>query len=135
MAQRVSNLDLERVMKFFIALAALALPIVGIADTVVPVEKVETHVNIRQAPDSSADTVGRLKQGSSLPFIASAEGWNEVRLVNGDSGFISADWTVVVVEDAVEPEPEAPSEVTAVIPIAAAEGSAGPAGPAGPQDL
>jgi hypothetical protein len=79
--------------------------------------------------------VGRLQQGSSLPFVESADGWNEVRLVNGDSGFISADWTVVVVEDAVEPEPEAPSEVTAVIPIAAAEGSAGPAGPAGPLDL
>ena len=97
-------------MKILIALAAVALPIVGIADTVVPVDKVDTHVNIRQAPDSSADTVGRLQQGSSLPFVASTDGWNEVRLENGDSGFISADWTLVVVEDAVEPEPESEPE-------------------------
>ena len=93
-------------MKILIVLAAVALPIVGIADTVVPVDKVDTHVNIRQAPDSSADTVGRLQQGSSLPFVASTDGWNEVRLENGDAGFISADWTLVVGEEAVEPEPE-----------------------------
>jgi hypothetical protein len=113
MAQRVSNLVLEPVMKILIALAAVALPIVGIADTVVPVDKVETHVNIRQAPDSSADTVSRLQQGSSLPFVASADGWNEVRLENGDSGFISADWTVVVVEDAADTETETEPELEA----------------------
>ena len=181
-------------MKIFVALAALALPIVATADTVVPVDKVETHVNIRQAPDSSADAVGRLQQGSSLPLVASADGWNEVRLENGESGFISADWTVVIVEDAVEPEaetelepemvveevvepepepvveevvetepepepvvaevveevvepdpepeavveevvetePETAAEVTAVIPVAAAQGPVGPPGPPGP---
>jgi hypothetical protein len=97
-------------MKVLIALAVVALPIVGIADTVVPVDKVETHVNIRQAPDSDADTAGRLQQGSSLPFVASADGWNEVRLESGESGFISADWTVIVVDAAVESEPESESE-------------------------
>ncbi len=110
-------------MKILIAFAAVASPIVGIADTVVPVEKVETHVNIRLAPDSSADTVGRLKQGSSLPFVASADGWNEVRLESGDSGFISADWTVVIVEEVVEeiveevvePEAEPESEPETVV--------------------
>ncbi len=99
-------------MKVLIVLATVALPIVGIADTVVPVDTVDTHVNIRQAPDSSAETVGRLKQGSSLPFVASADGWNEVRLEGGDSGYISADWTVIIVEEGVEKtvEPEAEPE-------------------------
>ncbi len=106
MAQRVYTQILERVMKILLAFATVALPLVGIADSVVPVEKVETYVNIRQAPDSSADTVSRLKQGSSLPFVASADGWNEVRLESGDSGFISADWTVVIVEEVVAPESE-----------------------------
>jgi hypothetical protein len=155
MAQREANLDLERVMKILIAWTALLIPMLGFADTVVPVEKVETHVNIRQAPDSSADVVGRLQQGSSLPLVASADGWNEVQLEDGESGFISADWTVVVPEAAVEPVPEpevepAPEpevepvpepEVEAeaevqpvpVVPVAVAtQGPPGPPGPPGP---
>lgn len=95
-------------MKILIACATISLPIAGIADTVVPVKKVETHVNIRQSADSDADTVGRLQQGSSLPLVSSTDGWNEVRLESGDSGFISADWTVIVVDEeapAAEPEP------------------------------
>lgn len=109
-------------MKILIALAAAALPAVGIADTVVPVEKVESHVNIRQAPDGSAESVGRLQQGSSLPFVASADGWNEVRLESGGSGYISTDWTVVIVEDVVEPKSGADSEPEPETePVAAAE--------------
>ena len=108
-------------MKVLIVLAIVALPIVGIADTVVPVDTVDTHVNIRQAPDSSADTVGRLKQGSSLPFVASAEGWNEVRLEGGDSGYISADWTVIIVEEGVEKTVEPEAEPETVVEEAAEE--------------
>ena len=85
-------------MKILIALASLTIPVLCFADTVVPVESVENYVNIRQAPQAGADVVGRLQQGTSLPFVATADGWNEVQLDNGESGFISADWTVVLVE-------------------------------------
>jgi hypothetical protein len=100
-------------MKILVAWAVLLIPMLGTADTVVPVEKVESYVNIRQSPDSGADVVGRLQQGSSLPLVASTDGWNEVQLEDGASGFISADWTVVIAAEAevaaeptADPEPE-----------------------------
>jgi len=94
-------------MKRIFVWVFLSLPMLCLADTVVPVDAVENYVNIRQAPQAGADVVDRLQQGSSLPFVATADGWNEVRLANGESGFISADWTVVVVDEPVEPaEPE-----------------------------
>ncbi|MDA0705559.1 MAG: tail fiber domain-containing protein [Proteobacteria bacterium] len=94
-------------MKRFFACAILIMPILCFADTVVPVDSVETHVNIRRASNSGAEVVGRLEQGKALPFVASADGWNEVRLADGTSGFISADWTVVVVDAPVDAEPVA----------------------------
>ena len=92
-------------MKQFFALLVLSAPILCLADTVVPVDEVESYVNIRQSPQAGAEVVGRLQQGSSLPFVATTDGWNEVQLDSGESGFISADWTVVVIDEPV-PEPE-----------------------------
>lgn len=100
-------------MRILIAWAVLLIPLVTIADTVVPVDSVESYVNIRQAPQSDADVVGRLQQGSSLPFVASAEGWNEVRLDSGESGFISADWSTVIAEESPAPVAEAAADTEA----------------------
>ena len=112
-------------MKTFLALAFLVLPVLGIADTVVPVDEVETYVNIRKSPQAGAVVVGRLQQGASLPLVASADGWNEVQLDSGESGFISADWTVVVADEPVvvieaEPAPE-PEQKVAPEPVAEPE--------------
>lgn len=85
-------------MKRILACGMLVMPLLCLADSVVPVDSVETHVNIRRLPSAGADLVGRLEQGKALPFVASADGWNEVRLADGTSGFISADWTVVVAD-------------------------------------
>lgn len=104
-------------MRILIALASITIPVLCLADTVVPVDAVENYVNIRQAAEAGSEVVGRLEQGSSLPFIAAKEGWNEVQLDNGESGFISADWTVIVAAavEEVAPEPvveEVVAEVT-----------------------
>ena len=117
-------------MKILIALASLTLAIQCLADTVVPVASVESYVNIRQSPAANADVIGRLEQGTALPFVATKDGWNEVQLDNGESGFISADWTVIVAEESapdieaitadVAPEPE-PAEVVAEVPEAVQE--------------
>ena len=101
-------------MKKLIVLASLLLPALCIADTVVPLDAVESYVNIREAPEAGAAVVGRLEQGASLPFVAATAGWNEVRLDNGRSGFISAAWTVVVAANA-EPEPAAEPEAVAEV--------------------
>jgi len=121
-------------MKQFFVLLVLSAPILCLADTVVPVDEVESYVNIRQAPQASAEVVGRLEQGTSLPFVASIDGWNEVQLDSGKSGFISADWTVVVADEPEpesEPEPE-PEPEAMVAEVSTAQGPMGPMGPPGP---
>ena len=87
-------------MKKLLTLLLLMTPLVGLADVVVPVDKVENSVNIRLSPDATSDVVGRLNQGSSAVLVDSIEGWYEVELEGGATGFISADWSRVVSNDA-----------------------------------
>ncbi len=67
-------------MKFISALLLAMLPLVSLADNVVPVEKVKDSVNIRSEPDAGSDVVGRLKQGESLSLVNAVPGWYEVQL-------------------------------------------------------
>lgn len=89
-------------MRTIFAWAVLALPLTGIAATVVPVAAVKTYVNIRQAPDAGSDILGRLPKGSSMPLVEATPGWNMVQLDNGQSGYISADWTTIVVDEVAD---------------------------------
>jgi len=96
----------------------LCLPLLAMADVVVPADRVEASVNIRQAPDATADIIGVLKRGDALPHVSSTDEWHEVRIDDETTGFISADWSRVeqeaepepVVEVAPEPEPEPVAE-------------------------
>ena len=100
-----------------IGLLLVLFPVVCMADSVVPIDAVEESVNIRLSPDATSEIVGKLEQGSSAELVNSIEGWHEVKLVGGATGFISADWTRVVTdaELAVRVEAAATSaeEVTA----------------------
>ena len=96
-------------MKNLIPILVLFLPILSAADFVVPIDKVENNVNIRLAPDSSSDVVGKLDQGSSIELVSSADGWHEVQLEGDATGYISADWTRVVAAEAPVEEVQ-PSE-------------------------
>ena len=98
-------------MRLLFAWTVMALPLIGLADSVVPVDAVESYVNIRSAPEAGSEVVGRLHQGTSLPLVASADGWNEVELEGGGSGYISGAWTTIV-PDVAEAAPQA--EVAAV---------------------
>ena len=69
----------------------LLLPLVAVADVVVPIDEVENSVNIRLNADTTSDVVGELHQGDSLPLVNSIDGWNEVELEGDATGFISAD--------------------------------------------
>ena len=103
-------------MKNRLGIFLLLLPLAGLADSVVPIDKVENHVNIRLEPDAASDVVGRLNQGSSLELVSEVEGWYEVMLEGDATGFISADWTRVIPDEEVAaeaepaPEPEAAPE-------------------------
>lgn len=62
--------------------------------SVVPSERVVQFVNVRDAP--SGDRIARLSRGERLPFVRSVPRWHEVRLSDGQSGFVSKSWTRVV---------------------------------------
>jgi len=94
-------------MKYLSVLFIISFPLIGIADQVVPIDKVENSVNVRLNADTASDVVGELRQGDSLTLVSSSEGWHEVQLEGGATGFISADWSRVVDDAAVTPDEEA----------------------------
>lgn len=103
-------------MKYFPALLIILLPLVGYTEQVVPVDKVENSVNIRLNADTTSDVVGELRQGESLTLVKSTDGWHEVQLEGGATGFISSDWSRVVADADLLPDEEAAvAEVEAVV--------------------
>ncbi len=107
-------------MKALLGLVLLTLPLVATAEMVVPVESVETFVNIRLNPATGTEIVGRLSRGDELVFIRTVDGWHEVELPGGGTGFIHADWAVVVA-DTPEPVEEVPEPIEAAVVEAAPE--------------
>jgi hypothetical protein len=97
------------------ALVAL-LPLLAAADQVVPVDEVTSYVKIREAPDASAEIVGRLHRSKPRRHVATVAGWHEVVLDDGSSGFVSSDWSVIVTDAGAEPvgEPEDEAEEPSV---------------------
>ena len=85
-------------MKVLPGMLVLILPLLCAAEVVVPIASVEEHVNIRLSPDPKSEIVGHLDQGDSAALVATSDGWHEVEIVGGSTGFISADWTIVLAE-------------------------------------
>ena len=99
-------------MKYMSALLIILLPLVGGAEQVVPIDKVENSVNIRLNADTASDVVGELRKGEALTLVNSIEGWHEVQLEGGATGFVSSDWSRVVAEaDRITDEAAAVAEV------------------------
>ena len=91
-------------MKGLHVLWILFLPLSSLADSVVPIDKVENSVNIRLSADASSDIVGELYQGSSIELVSSIDGWHEVQLEGDATGYISADWSRVIADEPVVAE-------------------------------
>ncbi len=91
-------------MRVFLGLLIIGLPLVSGADSVEPVDSVENFVNVRQLPEPDAEVVGRLYKGIPLPLVEAVDGWNAVEMSDGATGFVSADWSQIIVTE-VEPEP------------------------------
>ena len=70
-------------MKALLGLVLLTLAISAAAETVVPVDSVETFVNIRLDPKAGTEIVGRLHRDDELVFIKTVDGWLEVELPGG----------------------------------------------------
>ncbi len=88
-------------MRFLSALLAFILPVWCCAELVVPIRTVDEYVNIRLMPDSKTEIVGHLNQGESVALVGTKDDWHEVVLEGDATGYISADWTVVLDENAV----------------------------------
>ena len=72
-------------MKTMLGLLVLTLPLLCTADVVVPIDSVESYVNIRQSPEVGTEVVGRLQKGIPLTLVQSVPGWYEVVLDAWDS--------------------------------------------------
>jgi hypothetical protein len=107
---------METVMKR-LGFLLMILPLFAAAEVVVPIDSVEENVNIRLSPDAKSEIVGRLNQGESANIVATIEGWHEVEIAGGATGFISADWTKVLEE---APEVAVVENVVVVVQEAAA---------------
>jgi hypothetical protein len=85
-------------MKALPGILLLVLPLLCGAEVVVPIDAVEEHVNIRLSPDPKSEIVGHLDQGDAAVLVATIEGWHEIEIVGGSTGFISVEWTNVLPE-------------------------------------
>ena len=104
----LTNRCQERVMRRLLGLLFCMLPLLSVAEVVVPIDSVENHVNIRMSQDAKSEIVGRLFQGDSAAVVQSTPEWYEVEIAGGATGFISADWTILLDE---VPVPVAEEEV------------------------
>ncbi len=64
-----------------------------------------TYVNIRARPLIDSVIIGKLYPGDVAPLVSETYGWYGVSLADGSTGYVSRDWTAVVVT-APPPEPE-----------------------------
>jgi len=90
--------------------AAFGLPLLAVADVVVPIDSVQKFVNIRAERDADSDVIGRLYQGDSLPLVQSVDGWHEIKIEEDLNGYISADWTRVISEADLQAAAEGASD-------------------------
>lgn len=73
-------------------------PLVAPAEFIAPQAAVEDHVNIRLYPDAKSEMVGRLYRGDAAKLVQSFGDWHEIEIAGGATGYISAEWTVVIDE-------------------------------------
>lgn len=88
-------------------LAALASA--SAADQVTPSERVQSRLNVREQAAVGSRVVGALQRGEVALLLASHDGWHEVKLADGSTGFVSAAYTEVIADP--EPEQPAPPEI------------------------
>jgi len=109
-------------MRAFTTLVLMLLSATVVADVVTPVAKVESYVRIRSAPDASSEAIGRLHKSKPRPHVRTLDGWYEVELEDGTTGFVSSDWSVLVADE----KPDAPDESDAEVAKAKAESAPDP---------
>lgn len=98
-------------MKSAIGLLICLFPLLSAADVVVAIGVVDEHVNIRMFPDSKSERVGRLEKHESAILVQSIPDWHEIEIAGGATGYISAEWTMIL--------DDAPDAIARPIPVEA----------------
>lgn len=83
-------------MKVLLGVAFLLFPVLSAAEVVVPIESVESFVNIRMSPQAGTEIVGQLGRDDALVYIRSVDGWHEVELPGEGTGYVHSDWANIV---------------------------------------
>ncbi len=78
---------------WFGTLILVFLPELVLADRVIPSSRISTTLNVREYPRVDSPVVGVLGRNVSAEFVRSVPYWYEVRLDNGQSGFVSKAWS------------------------------------------
>jgi hypothetical protein len=97
-------------MKPIILLIVFLLPLTGLADYVVPADSVSTDVNLRRAASAESELVGRMAKGDRYPLVEAKDGWLEVELPDGGTGFVHADWARVSADSSPDSTPAVAAE-------------------------
>jgi hypothetical protein len=85
-------------------LLPLALSSPGLAETVVPSDRVQSRVIVREGPSQRSLDLGGLRPGEEAELLVRRDTWYRVRLSDGSTGYVSARFTRVL--GAPEPEPD-----------------------------
>lgn len=97
------------------------------ADYVATSGRVESFVNVRKTPAADGEIVGRLPSGERREYIRTVDGWHEIAMPDGTTGFVHGDWAVIVADadpvGSVDGEPD-PAEAKGAEPESEPEGPA-----------
>ncbi|MEE9606520.1 MAG: DUF1329 domain-containing protein [Myxococcota bacterium] len=63
------------------------------ADSVVPTDRVRSHVVVREHSERASRAVGRLRPGEQAEWLGTTGRWHRVRLADETRGFVSASFT------------------------------------------
>jgi hypothetical protein len=98
---------------FLLVLSFVLAPALSMADSVVPSDRVQSHLRIRST--ASGPVIGSLRPGQSVQHLATQGEWHQVELSDGRVGFVSAAWSQIIRE--VEPVTSAHLEVVEPVGI------------------
>lgn len=82
--------------------ATVASP-VSAQEEITPSERVMRNVVVRAGPSTSTASIGALQPGDEADFIAEVPGWYQVRLADGQVGYVSKAWTIARPDSALQP--------------------------------
>lgn len=73
-----------------------------------------TTLNVRNTPSTSGGIITTLSKNSSVDILSTANGWHKIRLSNGQTGYVSADY--IMLSSPVIPADPAPTQPDPVTP-------------------